>query len=142
MSKFKKFMIITGSIFVIIVIAAAASGAGKKTTAVASKPTAATTPTSTTPTAAPTTTQAPPPQTPQQAGTGFYNMQTLETDLQVKANLKNAQLGIAARITKVTCFLDGPQLASCNGTASDGSTITVAAHISADGRSVQTNNGS
>jgi hypothetical protein len=82
------------------------------------------------PKAAPVATQT---QTPQQAGAGYYNMDTLAGDIKSQVQAKLDKQGAGEQITNVTCILTGPQTAECNGTFSDGDTESVTVSISADG---------
>lgn len=79
------------------------------------------------------TTQAAPAQTPQQAHTGYYNMTTLQTEIQTELTKRLSDSGATVTVNSVTCFLSGAQTANCSIVGSDGSGTNVVATISPDG---------
>ena len=81
-------------------------------------------------------TAAPVAQTAQQAGTGYYNMDALQTALK-SSDMTNADGSSAstARARAANCLLSGPQIAQCSLIMPDGSSGVATVSIGTDGQS-------
>ena len=81
-------------------------------------------------------TAAPVSQTAQQAGTGYYNMDALQTALK-SSDMTNADGSSAstARARAANCLLSGPQIAQCSLIMPDGSSGVATVSIGTYGQS-------